>query len=147
MLGYWQKAALTAATRIGGQPGSYRTGDLGYQRDDGMMMLVGRRDQQVKLRGHRIELLALEAALNSHPAVQEAIAVVTQDAAGGQLSVFLSPRGTPVALPELREFLGSRLAPYYLPDRFEWLPELPRTANGKADRSALRLRTRTATTK
>jgi amino acid adenylation domain-containing protein len=147
MQGYWQKPALTTASRVAGQHGSYRTGDLGYVRDDGELMLVGRRDQQVKLRGHRIELLALEAALNAHPAVQEAIAIATQDATGGQLSVFLSPRGPAVAPSELRDFLAARLAPYYLPDRFEFLPELPRTANGKADRSALRQRAHTATTK
>lgn len=147
MLGYWQQPALTTATRVAGQPGSYRTGDLGYQRKDGALMLVGRRDQQVKLRGHRIELLALEAALNAHPAVREAIAVATPDEAGGVLSVFLAPRDTAVASAELREFLAARLAPYYLPDRFEWLSELPRTDNGKADRSALRLRAHTATMK
>ncbi len=147
MLGYWQKPALTTASRVAGQPGSYRTGDLGYVRDDGELMLVGRRDQQVKLRGHRIELLALEATLNAHPAVQEAIAVATPGATNGQLSVFLSPRGPAVTPTELREFLAARLAPYYLPDRFEFLPELPRTANGKIDRSALRLRAHTATMK
>ena len=148
MLGYWQKPTLTTAARVAGQAGSYRTGDLGYVRGDGELMLVGRRDQQVKLRGHRIELLALEAALNSHPSVQEAIAVVAQDAAEGQLCVFLSPSGSATGTPsELREFLAARLAPYYLPDRFEFVAELPRTANGKADRSALRLRAHTATTK
>ncbi len=147
MLGYWQQPALTTATRVAGQPGSYLTGDLGYQRDDGALMLVGRRDQQVKLRGHRIELLALEAALNAHPAVQEAVAVAMPDEGGAVLAVFLAPRNTAVGSAELRAFLADRLAPYYLPDRFEWLAELPRTANGKADRSALRLRAHTATMK
>jgi acyl-coenzyme A synthetase/AMP-(fatty) acid ligase len=57
--------------------------------------------------------------------------------------VFLAPRGTQAEPSDLRDYIASRLAPYYLPDRFEWLPELPRTANGKADRSALRLRAHT----
>ena len=140
MLGYWQRPALTQASRVGGQPDSYRTGDLGYLREDGVMMLLGRRDQQVKVRGYRIELLALEATLNVHPAVQEAIAVATPDATGGRLTAFMSPRGAVAQTSDLRDFIAARLAPYYLPDRFIWLPELPRTANGKADRSALRQR-------
>jgi acyl-coenzyme A synthetase/AMP-(fatty) acid ligase len=104
---------------------------------------VGRKDQQVKLRGYRIELLALEATLNAHPAVQEAIAVTTPDSAGGQLAVFLAPRDREADTSELRAFIAARLTPYYLPDHIEWLSELPRTPNGKADRSALRLRAHT----
>ena len=138
MLGYWRRPDLTAASRVGGRVDSYRTGDLGYRRDDGMLMLMGRRDQQVKVRGHRIELLALEAVLNAHPAVREAVAVATPDAAGGRLIAFLSPRGEAAEAADPRDFVAARLAPYYMPDRFEWLPELPRTANGKADRGALR---------
>jgi amino acid adenylation domain-containing protein len=147
MLGYWQQPEKTAASRVNARPDSYRTGDLGYLRDDGNLMLVGRVDQQVKLRGYRIELLALEATLNAHPAVQEAVAVTTQDAADGQLTVFVSPRDAAAEPSDLRDFITTRLAPYYLPDRFEWLPELPRTANGKADRSALRQRALTSLTK
>ena len=138
MLGYWRRPDLTAASRVAGRVDSYRTGDLGYRRDDGMLMLMGRRDQQVKVRGHRIELLALEAVLNAHPAVREAVAVATPDAAGGRLIAFLSPRGEAAEAADPRDFIAARLAPYYMPDRFEWLPELPRTANGKADRGALR---------
>jgi amino acid adenylation domain-containing protein len=143
MLGYWRRPELTAASRIGGRADSYRTGDLGCWRDDGMLMLTGRRDQQVKVRGHRIELLALETVLNAHPAVREAVAVAAPDAAGGRLVAFLSPRGEAADSPDPRDFVAARLAPYYMPDSFEWLPELPRTANGKADRSALRLRATT----
>jgi len=140
MLGYWRRPGLTAASRIGSRADSYRTGDLGCWRDDGMLMLMGRRDHQVKVRGHRIELLALETVLNAHPAVSEAVAVAAPDAAGGRLVAFLSPRGASTDAPDPRDFVAARLAPYYMPDRFEWLPELPRTANGKADRSALRHR-------
>jgi len=140
MLGYWRRPCLTAASRIGGRADSYRTGDLGCWRDDGMLMLMGRRDHQVKVRGHRIELLALETVLNAHPAVSEAVAVAAPDSAGGRLVAFLSPRGTRTDAPDPRDFVAARLAPYYMPDRFEWLTELPRTANGKADRSALRHR-------
>lgn len=140
MLGYWRRPELTAASRIDGRADSYRTGDLGCSRDDGMLMLMGRRDHQVKVRGHRIELLALETVLNAHPAVREAVAVAAPDTAGGRLIAFLSPRGEAADSPDPRDFVAARLAPYYMPDRFEWLPELPRTANGKADRGALRLR-------
>ena len=138
MLGYWRRPDLTAASRVNGRVDSYRTGDLGYRRDDGMLMLMGRRDQQVKVRGHRIELLALEAVLNARPAVREAVAVATPDAAGGRLIAFLAPRPDSTETADPRDFIAARLAPHYMPDRFEWLPELPRTSNGKADRSALR---------
>ncbi|HUN39738.1 MAG TPA: amino acid adenylation domain-containing protein [Acetobacteraceae bacterium] len=143
MLGYWRRPELTATSRIGGRAGSYRTGDLGCWRDDGILILLGRRDQRVKVRGYRIELRALETVLTAHPAVREAVVVATPDATGGRLVAFLSPRGDAADAPDPRDFVAARLAPYYMPDRFEWLSELPHTPNGKADRSALRLRART----
>src|SRR5207248_4545339 len=98
-------------------------------------------DQQAKLRGHRIELLALEAALNGHPGLSETAAmVISGDGARGKLVVYAVARGEPLPLASLREFVASRLPPIYQPDRIEWLSGMPRTANGKCDRAALRLR-------
>jgi amino acid adenylation domain-containing protein len=140
MMGYWRRPGLTEASRVNFRAGTYRTGDYGVLRRDGMTMLLGRRDQQVKVRGHRIELLALEATLNAHPAVREAIAVPAGDAATRRLSVFLTARDAPVDAAILRSFVASRLAPYYVPDRIEWVTDLPRTATGKVDRGALNRR-------
>ena len=139
MAGYWRRPEATRAARLGGREDSYRTGDYGYARADGLLMLTGRRDQQAKLRGHRIELLALEAALNAHPGVHEAIALAVPDErTGGELVVYAVARGEPLALSEVRNFVGARLAPSYRPDRIEWLSEMPRTASGKCDRAQLR---------
>jgi amino acid adenylation domain-containing protein len=138
--GYWQRPDLTHATRAGGRSGTYRTGDFAFIRGDGMMMLVGRRDQQVKVRGFRIELLGLEATLNACPAVREAVAVPTGDAADGGLTVFLTAAESQPEDSAVRAFVASRMAPYYVPDRIEWLTDMPRTTTGKIDRGALRLR-------
>jgi acyl-coenzyme A synthetase/AMP-(fatty) acid ligase len=141
MAGYWRRPDLTRAGRIPGEDNSYRTGDYGYARADGLLMLTGRRDQQAKLRGHRIELLALEAALNAHPALQESVGVIVpNDRTGGALIVYAVPRGEPLPLSDIRNFIGARLAPFYRPDAVEWLAEMPRTANGKCDRALLQSR-------
>jgi amino acid adenylation domain-containing protein len=132
MLGYWRRPALTEAGRFDGRADSYRTGDLAEWRD-GVLHFLGRRDQQVKLRGHRIELLGLEAVLNAHPAVREAAALVQ----GGRLSVFLEHHGAPADEAGLRGFLAARLPPAYQPGRIIWLNTMPRSPNGKADRNAL----------
>ena len=141
MEGYWRRQDLTRAVRLAGQDNSYRTGDYGYVRADGLLMLSGRRDQQAKLRGHRIELLALEATLNAHPALRESAAfVIPDERTGGALIVYAVPRGEPLALSDIRNFIGARLAPFYQPDGIEWLTEMPQTANGKCDRALLRSR-------
>jgi len=138
MCGYWNRPELTQASRFDGRADSYRTGDYGYRRSDGMLMYAGRRDQQVKVRGHRIELLALEAALNSHSGVKESVAVVATDALGvTRLQTFLVPKQTAIEPAAITKFLAERLPPYYQPDRVEWLEEMPRTSSGKCDRATL----------
>jgi acyl-coenzyme A synthetase/AMP-(fatty) acid ligase len=139
MVGYWRRRELTENSRLRGDPNSYRTGDYGYVRQDGMIMFAGRRDQQVKIRGHRIELLALEAALLANPEVRDAV-VVTGPAEGMQdaLIAFLVARNGRADGATIREFLGKRLPPYYQPDRIHWMDEIPLTPTGKSDRAKLR---------
>lgn len=138
MQGYWQRPALTEETRFAPGADTYRTGDYGTRTPEGLFHFVGRRDQQVKLRGHRIELMALESVLHSHPDVTEAAACVLPDArSGGVLTVFVAPRGAAPAQSEMLSFIAERLPPAYRPDRIEMLDALPRTANGKCDRTAL----------
>ncbi len=140
MSGYWCRPDLTRVSRLGTRAKSYRTGDYGYLRGDGLLMLTGRRDQQAKLRGHRIELLALEAALNTHPGLREAAALVVPDErTGGRLLIYAVAREEALPLSEIRNFVGAKLAPSYQPDGIEWLQEMPRTANGKTDRASLRM--------
>jgi amino acid adenylation domain-containing protein len=109
----------------------YRTGDLARWRPDGELELVGRSDDQVKLRGFRIEPGEVEAVLLTHPAVEEA-AVVVRDA---RLVAYAAAPGTAIA--ELRAFLAERLPAYLVPSVLLPVAALPRTANGKVDRSAL----------
>ncbi len=115
----------------------YRTGDLGRYLPDGAVEFVGRRDGQVKVRGFRVELGEIEAALREHPAVQD-IAATVRDRAGEQLLaafVVTSSRGTTVV--DFRSFLASRLPDHAIPSVFVELDRLPLTPNGKTDRSAL----------
>jgi amino acid adenylation domain-containing protein len=138
MQGYWGRPETTRVARLSERADSYRTGDYGYDRGDGALMFVGRRDQQIKVRGHRLELLALETVLNGHPAIREAAALfVKEPKRGGAVAAFLVPRRARLDDREIRAFIEERLPSQYQPDYLEWLPELPQTANGKCDRAGL----------
>ncbi|ATY11273.1 non-ribosomal peptide synthetase [Amycolatopsis sp. AA4] len=108
----------------------YRTGDLARYWPDGTLEFLGRRDHQVKVRGVRIELGEVEAALAEHPDVRRGIAGV----AGNQLVAAVAGAVTP---DEVREFARTILPPHMVPSRVVVLDELPLTANGKVDRRAV----------
>ncbi|MGW2305864.1 AMP-binding enzyme, partial [Streptomyces sp. NPDC001809] len=114
----------------------YRTGDRVRWRTDGQLEFLGRADDQVKLRGYRIEPAEIEAVLTDHPAVARA-AVLVRD--GRRLIAYAVPR--PVAGEEsaaaLREHLARRLPAFMVPDTVVLLDTLPLTANGKLDTAAL----------
>jgi amino acid adenylation domain-containing protein len=137
--GYRGRDALTAERFVADprRPGGrlYRTGDLVRQRPDGALVFLGRVDGQIKLRGYRIELGEIEARLAGHPAVAGAAVRVWDD----RLVAYAVPAGgaTLPQAPELRAFLGRSLPDYMVPSAFLPLPELPVTANGKLDRTAL----------
>ncbi len=149
--GYLGRPELTAERFLpdpfGPRPGGrlYRTGDLVRWRA-GVLEFLGRRDGQVKIRGHRIELGEVEAALTAHPAVGEAVvavAAVREDRPGDRRLVAyvtaaseLVPDTAPDA-GELRRHLASRLPEPYIPTVFVLLDRLPLTPNGKVDRRAL----------
>jgi amino acid adenylation domain-containing protein len=119
----------------------YRTGDLVRWQPDGQLEFLGRLDQQVKLRGYRIELAEIEAAIIRHPAVKEAAVVLRQDRPGdGRLAAYVtSVTSRPPSLEELRRFLAVSLPEYMLPATLSVMDALPLTANGKLDRTALPL--------
>ncbi|MEV0006079.1 non-ribosomal peptide synthetase [Micromonospora sp. NPDC050980] len=142
--GYLARPALTAERFVPdpfGPPGSrmYLTGDLARLVADGNLLLVGRRDEQIKLRGFRIEPQEIEAAIVGRPDVREAAVVVVADGAGEpHLGAYLVPAGTgPLDLAALRDALRDALPEYMVPTGYLVLDDLPRTPNGKVDRGCL----------
>ncbi len=117
----------------------YRTGDVAHYQDDGTIEFVGRRDQQVKVRGYRIETGEVELALVAHAAIREAVVTASGNGAGGKrLVAYVVPEnGDLPAMSELREFLLERLPEYMVPSTFVSLPKVPLTHSGKVDRQAL----------
>ena len=125
-------------SEIGGER-LYATGDLGYYRGDGSVEFLGRRDHQVKLRGYRIELEEIEAALSEHAAMKRCAVIMREDEPGEKRLVAyvvpasgISPDGT-----ELHQYLRMKLPEYMAPSAFVELTALPLTPNGKLDRKAL----------
>lgn len=113
----------------------YRSGDRVRYWPDGLIEYIGRTDHQVKIRGHRIELGEVEAALLSHPAVMQAcVTVVTQPSR--QLSAALVVNEA-VDRAALRRWLQRMLPGYAIPEHYRLLDDVPLTANGKIDRNAL----------
>jgi amino acid adenylation domain-containing protein len=116
----------------------YRTGDLCRLLSDGALEFLGRRDWQLKVRGHRIEAGEVEAALLRHPAVRRAVVVAREDAPGDQRLVGYVVFGdTEVDNAELRAFLRQTLPDYMVPSAIVALPELPQTPSGKLNRAVL----------
>jgi amino acid adenylation domain-containing protein len=118
----------------------YRTGDLARHLPDGSIEFLGRMDDQVKVRGQRIELGEVEAALRRHPAVRDAVVVARDDRPGGvtQLVAYLvsGPPGLP-AIEELRASLRASLPEGMIPSAYVVMDALPLTSSGKVDRRAL----------
>jgi amino acid adenylation domain-containing protein/non-ribosomal peptide synthase protein (TIGR01720 family) len=143
--GYWSHPSLTGASFVpdpfGDEPGSrlYRTGDLGRLVPDGRLEFSGRSDQQVKVRGHRIELGEVEAALRRCPGVAEAVALAVAGPDGESRLVGYVERSGDAALDgeELRRRVGEWLPAAVVPAAVVVLDELPLTAHGKVDRRRL----------
>jgi acyl-coenzyme A synthetase/AMP-(fatty) acid ligase len=139
--GYLRRPGLTAERFVPhplGQPGErlYRTGDLARFSADGEIEFLGRNDDQVKLRGFRIEPGEIEAALAGHPAVREAAVVVREE----RLVAYVVPAG-PGPRPEageLRDALRRVLPEHMVPADFAFVDALPLTPSGKVDRGVLR---------
>ena len=142
--GYLNRPDLTAAAFVpdpfGPNPGSrlYRTGDLARWRSDGEIEFLGRKDSQVKVRGHRIELGEVEAALNRLPGVRETVATVRAAPDGSQrLMAYVTASNGPIAESALRAQLRDKLPDSFIPDIIVELATFPLTAAGKIDRKSL----------
>ena len=143
--GYLNRPELTAEKFVtlalpdGSTERVYRTGDLVRLRADGQLEFVGRRDQQVKLRGFRIELEEIEAVLATHPGVRHGVTAVREDTPGDQrlVAYVVAAEGAAFAADAARTTLRARLPEYMVPNHFVVLDALPLTPNGKVDRRAL----------
>jgi amino acid adenylation domain-containing protein len=116
----------------------YRTGDLGCWTAEGEIAFHGRCDDQIKIRGHRVEPDEISAALSHHPEVMQSAVIAEGEGVDKRLIAYIVPaiQDAPRA-GELRDFLASRLPNYMLPATFVRIVSLPLTANGKLDKSAL----------
>ena len=131
MLGYWGKPPHGS--------GPYHTGDIVVQLPDGNYDFQGRKDHQVKVRGHRIELGEIEAALLAYPDLKDAAVVVAGDGPKARLVAFVvSSGGQKPSLLSIKRHCADRLPNYMIVDKVTSLGELPRTPNGKVDRLKLR---------
>ncbi|HJX27932.1 MAG TPA: amino acid adenylation domain-containing protein, partial [Thermoanaerobaculia bacterium] len=145
--GYLERPDQTAEKFIPdpfGPPGSrlYRSGDLGRWRPDGELEFLRRIDDQVKVRGFRVEPGEIERTLAQHPGVREAVVLAVDDPAiGKRLVAFVTAVEEEVpSSRELRDHLAATLPPYMVPSAFVSLDALPLTINTKVDRRALEAR-------
>lgn len=116
----------------------YKTGDLGRWTYDGKIKFIGRKDSQVKIRGHRIELGEVEYQLKSKESIHDAIALaIDTNDTDKELVAFLVSN-TQETAEDLRGFLAGKLPDYMLPGSYIFVNAIPLTANGKADRRALK---------
>jgi acyl-coenzyme A synthetase/AMP-(fatty) acid ligase/acyl carrier protein len=152
--GYIAQPGLTAERFVAspfGRPGErlYRTGDLGRRSMDGTLEITGRIDDQIKIRGFRVEPGEVEDALTRHPLVRESAVTVYEPAAGDRrLAAYITAGPTPPDEGTLLDHLAGLLPEYLLPASIDVLDALPLTPNGKIDRRALPApsRSRDATT-
>ena len=143
--GYLGEPGLTAEKFVpdpfSSAPGArlYRTGDSARWTHDGKLEFLGRMDQQVKIRGHRIEPAEVEAALQRHEAVRDAVVIAREEANGERrlMAYVVVDKKRETTATALRKFLTDRLPKHMIPASFTLLDALPRLPNGKIDRRAL----------
>jgi amino acid adenylation domain-containing protein len=143
--GYLNRPQLTAEKFVpnpfSSEPGSrlYRTGDRCRWRADGHLEFLGRLDDQVKLRGFRIELEEIEAVLSQHPSVAQGVVVLREDRPGDKrlVAYCVAARSTALDVSTLTQHLRTKLPDYMVPGSFVALAALPLTTSGKVDRRAL----------
>ncbi len=137
--GYLDKPELTAERFPTDEHGRswYRTGDLARELPDGDLDFVGRADTQVKIRGYRVELGEVEQSLRRHPAVRDALVMVTGAGSDRALVAFVAvDPGTSAA--DVEAFASAELPAFMVPGQVVALPELPANDHGKRDQEAMR---------
>ena len=141
MSGYWNDPVRTAEAFVsistdGTNVSAYRTGDIAYVNENGQLIFCGRKDSQVKLDGHRVELGEIEHFAHLFLGSPDAAAILTKDESGiDQLRLFVA--GSEADQKSLESYLKANLPDYMWPARITFLPALPLNLNGKIDRPAL----------
>jgi amino acid adenylation domain-containing protein len=116
----------------------YKSGDLAIEQADGNFQFLGRIDDQIKVRGYRVEPGEIEVALSYLPGIQQAIVVADEDAnQQKRLVAYLQALGTKPSLADIREQLVQSLPDFMIPSIFEWIDVIPKTSSGKIDKKAL----------
>jgi acyl carrier protein len=117
----------------------YRTGDRARLLADGTLLFVGRNDDQIKIRGFRVELGDVEGVLHSYPGVRQAHVMAVDGKTGDKrlIAYVVSEVDGELTVSDLRSFLKAKLPDYLVPTGFQFLKAIPLTANGKIDRAAL----------
>jgi pristinamycin I synthase-3/4 len=140
--GYFRRPGMTAERyvpdpwTVGGR--LYKTGDLVRHLPDGNVEFLGRSDDQIKIRGFRVELGEIQAVLCRHPGVREGVVIGRPDRSGAmRLVAYYIPRGEAPRTDQLLAFLRERLPDHMVPSAFMALESFPRKAHGKMDRGAL----------
>jgi amino acid adenylation domain-containing protein len=142
-VGYWRNPELTQTAfqsdPAGGENRIYRVGDLGRRLPNGCFLHLGRKDFQVKIRGNRVEIAEVEAALLSCRHIKEAVVVGNEDSSGDKrLIAYFVPDGAPFpTAAEIRAALTMKLPSYMIPSAFVALDKFPLIGIGKVDRAAL----------
>lgn len=144
MPGYWQDDALTASKTLlipqdGAEPlKAYRTGDLVRIDDELNLVFLGREDDMVKIRGHRVEIGEIESVLSAAENVREAACVTVGDGPDDRVvEAFVVPEAHPLDTSAVRRHCLAELPRYMVPERFHVVDELPLTRTGKIDRRGL----------
>ncbi len=143
MSGYWQRPDLNAKaffhTQVANQPAVfYRTGDL-VREQAGQYQFIGRKDRQIKTRGYRVELDAVEAALMTHSQIEEAATYALPDETGSYQvgAAVILKSDSSLEATEIKRYLSDRLPSYAIPSDLSIATSFPRTGTGKIDRRKL----------
>ncbi|HWO68553.1 MAG TPA: amino acid adenylation domain-containing protein [Umezawaea sp.] len=138
--GYWGRPGLTAERFVPhpSRPGArlYRSGDHAWRDEHGRLHYAGRTDEQVKVRGFRIELPEIRAALLAHPAVTAAAVLLRRDGDHPRLHAYFTA-STALGVEDLRDELARTLPVHMIPHLLHQVAEIPLTENGKVDKQAL----------
>lgn len=145
MRGYWKNNELTEQSLYREAIDSsienvyYRTGDIVFEDEEGVLFFVGRNDRQIKIRGYRIELNEIESVLVNHPQINE-VAVMVNSSEKEIYAAVLLFKNASITVDEIKKYCKTHLPAYAVPSNIEIFGELPRTSSGKIDKKRISIK-------